>query len=80
MYFGDSVFYHATSTDLLNWTTSDEPFAKPIYPWENALIEPGPAPIKTRDGRWLLVCAASRIRIFLLFQALDPKICPEGPI
>ncbi|KAK5325650.1 hypothetical protein LTR93_003870 [Exophiala xenobiotica] len=55
MYFGDSVFYHATSTDLVNWTASDEPFATPIYPWENALIEPGPAPIKTRDGRWLLI-------------------------
>jgi predicted GH43/DUF377 family glycosyl hydrolase len=59
MYFGDSVFYHATSTDLVNWTGSDKPFATPIYTWENALIEPGPAPIRTRDGRWLLVCAAN---------------------
>ncbi|KIW40561.1 uncharacterized protein PV06_07747 [Exophiala oligosperma] len=55
MYFGDSVFYHATSTDLLNWTTSKVPFAAPVYPWENGLIEPGPAPVKTRDGRWLLI-------------------------
>ena len=42
---------------MLNWTTlpASEYFAAPVYPWENRLIEPGPAPIKTRDGRWLLV-------------------------
>ncbi|EXJ83408.1 hypothetical protein A1O1_07031 [Capronia coronata CBS 617.96] len=55
MYFGDSVFYHSTSSDLVNWSTSSEPFATPMNPWENGLIEPGPAPIKTRDGRWLLI-------------------------
>lgn len=57
MYFGDSFFYHATSPDLRNWTAlpSDEYFAAPVNPWENRLIEPGPAPIKTRDGKWLLV-------------------------
>lgn len=58
MYFGDSVFYHATSSDLLNWTASAESFATPMNPWENGLIEPGPAPVKTRDGRWLLVGVA----------------------
>lgn len=57
MYFGDSYFYHATSPDLLNWTAlpPDAYFAAPMNPWENRLIEPGPAPIKTRDGKWLLV-------------------------
>lgn len=57
MYFGDSYFYHATSYDLLNWTAlpADQYFAGPLNPWENRLIEPGPAPIKTRDGYWLLV-------------------------
>lgn len=57
MYFGDSFFYHATSPDLLNWTAlpSDQYFAGPVNPWENRLIEPGPPPIKTRDGKWLLV-------------------------
>ncbi|KAK5196625.1 hypothetical protein LTR92_004170 [Exophiala xenobiotica] len=57
MYFGDSFFYHATSPDLLNWTAlpAEEYFAAPINPWENRLIEPGPAPVKTRDGKWLLV-------------------------
>lgn len=55
MYFGDSLFYHATSPDLLRWTPDPEPFAKPIHPWEDGLIEPGPAPVKTRDGKWLLI-------------------------
>jgi len=57
MYFGDSFFYHATSYDMLNWTAlpADNYFAGPLNPWENRLIEPGPAPIKTRDGKWLLV-------------------------
>jgi predicted GH43/DUF377 family glycosyl hydrolase len=55
MYFGDSLFYHATSIDLLHWTASAEPFATPMNPWEDGLIEPGATPIKTRDGRWLLV-------------------------
>ncbi|KEF56517.1 uncharacterized protein A1O9_06704 [Exophiala aquamarina CBS 119918] len=55
MYFGDSLFYHATSTDLLHWTPNSKPFARPAYPWENGLIEPGPAPVRTRDGRWLLI-------------------------
>lgn len=57
MYFGDSFIYHAFSSDLLNWTAlpSDEYFAAPMHPWESRLIEPGPAPIKTRDGRWILI-------------------------
>lgn len=57
MYFGDSFFYHATSPDLRNWTTlpAEEYFAGPVNPWENRLIEPGPAPIKSRDGKWILV-------------------------
>lgn len=57
MYFGDSFFYHATSPDLVKWTAlpAEEYFAAPVNAWENRLIEPGPAPIKTRDGRWLLV-------------------------
>ncbi len=45
MYWGDSSFYHATNSDLKNWTTlpADQTFAKGIGPWENRLIELGPA-------------------------------------
>lgn len=57
MYFGDSKIYHATSPDLLTWnaTPSENYFAAGVFPWENSLVETGPPPIKTRDGRWLLV-------------------------
>lgn len=57
MYFGDSFFYHATSPDMRNWTAlpAEQYFAAPLLPWENRLIEPGPAPIKTQDGRWVLI-------------------------
>ena len=57
MYFGDSFFYHATSPDLRNWTAlpAEQYFAAPLLPWENRLIEMGPAPIKSRDGRWIVV-------------------------
>ncbi|KAI7667413.1 hypothetical protein KC319_g6684, partial [Hortaea werneckii] len=56
MYWGDSFFYHATSEDLTNWTSlpAEQYFAAPLLPWENRLIEPGPAPVQTRDGNWIL--------------------------
>jgi hypothetical protein len=50
-YWSDSFFYHAASPDL----PDEQYFTCPVNPWENRLIEPGPAPIKTRDGRRLLV-------------------------
>ncbi len=55
MLHGDSRLYHATSPDMLNWTSlpADNYWAAPVHAWENRLIESGPAPIKTRDGRWL---------------------------
>jgi predicted GH43/DUF377 family glycosyl hydrolase len=57
MTHGDSRLYHATSPDMLNWTSlpADNYWAAPVQPWENRLIESGPPPIKTRDGKWLLV-------------------------
>ena len=57
MYFGESFIYHATSSNMLDWTPSPstEYFAAPIFPWESRLIEPGPAPIKTRDGKWIFI-------------------------
>ena len=55
MYFGDSFLYHATSRDLLTWTPDPAElyFAAPVYGWESRLIEAGPAPIKTRDSKWI---------------------------
>jgi predicted GH43/DUF377 family glycosyl hydrolase len=57
MYFGDSNHYWARSRDLLHWQhgTVDDPVATPVFPWESSLIEPGPPPILTSDGKILLV-------------------------
>ncbi|KAF2216313.1 glycoside hydrolase family 130 protein [Cercospora zeae-maydis SCOH1-5] len=57
MYWGDSYIYHATSENMLNWTARplEDHFAAPLLLWEDRFITPGPAPIKTRDGKWILV-------------------------
>jgi predicted GH43/DUF377 family glycosyl hydrolase len=57
MIFGDSFLCVAESDDLIHWRARpfNEHFATGVHPWENRLLEPGPAPIKTRDGRWILV-------------------------
>ncbi|KAB5585040.1 glycosyl hydrolase [Coniochaeta sp. 2T2.1] len=57
MIFGDSFLCVAESDDLINWRARpfNQHFATGVHPWENRLLEPGPAPIKTRDGRWILV-------------------------
>jgi len=41
---------------MIHWTSlpADQAFARPLNPWENRLIEPGPAPIKTRDNKYIL--------------------------
>ena len=57
MHFGDSFLYYANSTDLINWnvTPYQEPYAPHLNVWEQALMESGPPPIKTRDGMWLKI-------------------------
>lgn len=56
MYLNDTDMYHAVSSDLLSWELTDvNPFAKPVDTWDADLLEPGPPPIKTQDGKWLLV-------------------------
>lgn len=57
MQFGDTYLYTANSTDLIHWEVSGagKPFAPLMNLWEQALMESGPPPIKTRDGKWLKV-------------------------
>lgn len=57
MIWGDSFLQLADSDDLVNWQPRpfNSHFAKGIHLWENRLLEPGPAPIKTKDGKWILV-------------------------
>lgn len=38
-----------------NYTLNDLPFAAKLTIWEQALMEPGPPPIKTRDGKWIQI-------------------------
>lgn len=61
MLWGESFIYHAESDDLINWRTRpfEEWFAQGLHLWENRLLEPGPSPIKTKDGRWILVYNAA---------------------
>ncbi|WP_210435268.1 glycoside hydrolase family 130 protein [Saccharopolyspora sp. ASAGF58] len=57
MYFGESNIFWARSRNLLDWETpgNDDPVATPVFPWEKSLIEPGPPPVLTDDGRLLLI-------------------------
>lgn len=55
MIWGDSSFFLARSHDLLTWevaadTQEETKFTSGIFPWQNRLIEPGPAPIKLDNG------------------------------
>jgi predicted GH43/DUF377 family glycosyl hydrolase len=34
-------------------------FATGVHHWENRLLEPRPAPIKTKDGKWILAYNAA---------------------
>jgi predicted GH43/DUF377 family glycosyl hydrolase len=57
MIWGDSSLQLAESEDLVNWTALpfNQRFANGVHIWENRLLEPGPAPIKTKDGKWILI-------------------------
>ncbi|KAF4122145.1 Glycosyl hydrolases family 32 N-terminal domain [Geosmithia morbida] len=55
MLWGESCIYSAESDDLIHWKTRpfDEYFATGVHLWENRLLEAGPAPVKTKDGKWI---------------------------
>ena len=57
MQWGDNWLMSANSTDLIHWnyTRNDLPFAQKLNIWEQALMESGPPPVKTRDGMWLKI-------------------------
>ncbi|KIH93781.1 hypothetical protein SPBR_04338 [Sporothrix brasiliensis 5110] len=90
MIFGDSLLLRAESDDLVHWTAKpyNEYFAEPVHPWESRLLEPGPAPIKTRDGKYILVynaatlgCAGYRNNQYSISQFLiDYDNLENGPL
>lgn len=53
----DNYLLTANSTDMIHWnyTQNDLPFADKLNVWEQALMESGPPPVKTRDGKWLKI-------------------------
>jgi predicted GH43/DUF377 family glycosyl hydrolase len=63
MLWGESCIYRARSSDLINWTTEpfDRWFATGVHTWENRLLEPGPPPFKTKDGKWILMYNAATV-------------------
>ncbi|KAB5578051.1 putative glycosyl hydrolase [Coniochaeta sp. 2T2.1] len=89
MQFGDTYLYTANSTDLIHWNVSGEgiPFSQPLNIWEQALMESGPPPIKTRDGKWLKVynAMATGLGGYTATQystgqmLIDPATAPLGP-
>ncbi|KKK19653.1 hypothetical protein ARAM_001650 [Aspergillus rambellii] len=102
MHFGESYLYTAYSTDLIHWhvSTSDDtlagllhiadqpaPYAPKLNIWEQGLMESGPPPIKTRDGRWLKVYngVSTGVGGFASMQyntgqmLIDPGNFPLGP-
>jgi predicted GH43/DUF377 family glycosyl hydrolase len=90
MIFGDSFLYRAESEDLLHWRAEpfNAHFATAVHPWEDRLLEPGPSPIKTRDGKWILVYNAAttgaaryRNNQYSVSQMLiDYDRLPDGPL
>lgn len=63
MLWGESCIYRAKSNDLVNWRTEpfENWFATGVHLWENRLLEPGPSPIKTKDGKWILIYNAATV-------------------
>ena len=63
MLWGESCIYNAESDDLINWKTRpfEEHFATGVHSWENRLLEPGPSPVKAKDGKWILVYNAATV-------------------
>lgn len=50
MIWGESGFQLGRSKDLIHWDIDTKLFTKGKFPWQNRLIEPGPAPIKIDTG------------------------------
>jgi predicted GH43/DUF377 family glycosyl hydrolase len=89
MHWGDDQIYLAVSTDLIHWTMpTNDTYATSLLQWEQKLIESGPPPVKTRDGKWLKVyngVADETKGDYVEGQystgqmLIDPSLFPYGP-
>lgn len=64
MWFGEGAIYYATSPDLKTWTAGDQ--LAPIHTgtpgsWDQDLVEIGPPPVLTEDGKLLFLTNGARI-------------------
>jgi len=61
MYFGDTDVWMAYSDDLENWDYVKEPVLRPREgKFDSRMVEPGPPPIKTKDGILLLYNSSTK--------------------
>jgi beta-1,2-mannosidase len=77
MYFGDTHLWAAHSADLQHWEVVDAPVLSPRPGmFDSRLVEPGPPPLLTPDGIWLIYNSADvELRYAVsqvLFAADDP--------
>jgi predicted GH43/DUF377 family glycosyl hydrolase len=84
MYFGDKDIYYAWSKDLIHWTPGpvDQPVMRPQPGTYSAqLLEPGPPPLITENGKILLIhnAAAPDPDGKLIYRAGQALIDPEKP-
>ena len=84
MYFGDKDIYWATSTDLIHWTPGsvDDPVMRPQPgTYTEELLEPGPPPLITENGKILLIhnAAAKDPDGKLIYRAGQALIDPATP-
>lgn len=77
MYFGDTNIWAAHSVDLRHWEVVEEPVLRPRpEQFDARLVEPGPPPLLTDQGIWLIYNSADAALQYAVGQAL---IDPEDP-
>jgi predicted GH43/DUF377 family glycosyl hydrolase len=77
MYFGDTHLWAAHSTDLRLWEVVEPPVLSPrTSRFDSRLVEPGPPPLLTPDGIWLIYNSADADLRYAVSQAL---FAPDDP-
>jgi predicted GH43/DUF377 family glycosyl hydrolase len=84
MYFGDKDIYFAWSDDLIHWTPGsvDDPVMRPQPgTYSDELLEPGPPPLITENGKILLIhnAAAKDPDGKLIYRAGQALMDPAKP-
>jgi predicted GH43/DUF377 family glycosyl hydrolase len=71
MYFGDTDIWAAYSEDLRHWEVVETPVLSPrAGRFDGRLVEPGPPPLLTAEGIWLIYNSADEGLRYAVSQAL----------